>query len=101
MLLGEFAESLDRDLGVLMKAEDVLQRDDAPREGSRPPLVELGEELEAAAADGRPLAWVSVRRWDTKAGGDAVFELELRVWPGAARVAARVDPHGNGIDWRL
>jgi len=62
---------------------------------------ELREELEAAAADGRPLAWVSVRRWDTKAGGDAVFELELRVWPGAARVAARVDPHGNGIDWRL
>ena len=62
---------------------------------------ELREELEAAAADGRPLAWVSVRRWDTKAGGDAVFELELRVWPGPARVAARVDPHGNGIDWRL
>ena len=62
---------------------------------------ELGEELEAAAADGRPLAWASVRRWDTTAGGDAVFELELRVWPGAARVAARVDPHGNGIDWRL
>ena len=62
---------------------------------------ELGEELEAAAADGRPLAWASVRRWDTTAGGDAVFELELRVWPGPARVAARVDPHGNGIDWRL
>src|SRR4029079_8968353 len=62
---------------------------------------ELREELEAAAADGRALACVSVRRWDTKAGGDAVFELELRVWPGAARVAARVDPHGNGIDWRL
>ena len=62
---------------------------------------ELREELEAAAADGRPLAWASVRRWDTTAGGDAVFELELRVWPGAARVAARVDPHGNGIDWRL
>ena len=62
---------------------------------------ELGEALEAAAADGRPLAWVSVRRWDTKAGGDAVFELELRFWPGPARVAARVDPHGNGIDWRL
>jgi hypothetical protein len=62
---------------------------------------ELGEALEAAAADGRPLAWVSVRRWDTKAGGDAVFELELRVWPGSARVAAHVDPHGNGLDWRL
>ena len=62
---------------------------------------ELGEELEAAAADGRPLAWASVRRWDTTAGGDAVFELELRVWPGPARVAARVDPHGNGVDWRF
>jgi hypothetical protein len=57
--------------------------------------------LEAAAADGRPLAWVSVRPWDTSAGGDAVFELELRVWPGQVRVAARVDPHGNGLDWRL
>ena len=37
-------------------------------------------------ADGRPLAWVSVRRWDMSAGpSEAVFELELRVWPGAAR----------------
>jgi len=62
---------------------------------------ELGDALESAAADGRPLAWVSVRRWDTRAGGDAVFELELQVWPGAARVAAYIDPHGNTLDWRL
>ena len=61
----------------------------------------LGDALEAAGADGRPLAWVSVRRWDLGAGKDAVFELELRVWPGAARVAAHVDPHGNSLDWRL
>ena len=61
----------------------------------------LDEALEAAGADGRPLAWVSVRRWDLGAGTDSVFELELRVWPGAARVAARVDPHGNTLDWRL
>jgi hypothetical protein len=61
----------------------------------------LDRALEAAAADGRPLAWVSVRPWDTSAGGEAVFELELRIWPGEARVAARVDPHGNGLDWRL
>jgi hypothetical protein len=62
---------------------------------------ELGEALENAGADGRPLAWVSVRRWDHSAGGEAVFELELRVWPGPVRVAAHVDPHGNGLDWRL
>jgi hypothetical protein len=60
----------------------------------------LVEALETAGADGRPLAWVSVRRWDTSAGGEAVFELELRVWPGPVRVVAHVDPHGNGLDWR-
>jgi hypothetical protein len=62
---------------------------------------QLVEALETAGADGRPLAWVSVRRWDLGAGKDAAFELELRVWPGAARVAAHVDPHGNTLDWRL
>jgi hypothetical protein len=60
---------------------------------------QLAEALEAAAADGRPLAWVSVRRWDLGAGKDTAFELELRVWPGAAQVVARVDPHGNTLDW--
>lgn len=68
-----------------------------PEEAAR----ELREALETAGADGRPLAWVSVRPWDTGAGGDAVFELELRVWPGPARVVAHVDPHGNTLDWRL
>lgn len=62
---------------------------------------ELAEALESAAGDGRPLAWASVRRWELGAGADAAFELELRVWPGAAQVAARVDPHGNTLDWRL
>ena len=62
---------------------------------------QLAAALEAAGADGRPLAWASVRRWDLGAGKDAAFELELRVWPGAARVAARVDPHGNTLDWVL
>jgi hypothetical protein len=61
---------------------------------------QLAKALEAAGADGRPLAWVSVRRWDLGAGKDAVFELELRVWPGASRVVAHVDPHGNTLDWR-
>ncbi len=62
---------------------------------------QLADALETAAADGRPLAWASVRRWDLGAGTDAAFELELRVWPDAAQVAARVDPHGNTLDWRL
>ena len=61
---------------------------------------QLAEALETAAVDGRPLAWVSVRRWDLGAGTDAAFELELRVWPDPARVVARVDPHGNTLDWR-
>ena len=62
---------------------------------------QLAEALEAAGDDDRPLAWVSVRRWELGAGTDAAFELELRVWPGAAQVVARVDPHGNTLDWRL
>jgi len=62
--------------------------------------LELAEALETAGGDGRPLAWVSVRRWELGAGTDAAFELELRVWPGPARVVAHVDPHGNTLDWR-
>jgi hypothetical protein len=64
--------------------------------------AELGAALERAGADGRPLAWVSVRPWDERTGpGDAGFELELRIWPGPLRLAAYVDPHGNRLDWRL
>ena len=61
---------------------------------------DLGEALQTAGDDGRPLAWVSVRRWDQGAGREAAFELELRVWPGTVRVVAHIDPHGNGLDWR-
>ena len=46
MLAGEPAEPLDRDLGVLVKAEDVLQRNDSLGERARPARVEIGEELE-------------------------------------------------------
>ncbi len=53
-----------------------------------------------AGADGRPLAWVSVvHGGDEPSDGD--FELELRIWPGPARLAAHIDPHGNWLDWRL
>ena len=63
---------------------------------------ELRDALEGAGADGRPLAWISVRPWDERTGpGDEGFELELRVWPGPLRLAAYVDPHGNRLDWRL
>jgi hypothetical protein len=61
----------------------------------------LHRALETAGADGRPLAWVSVRPWDTTADAAPAFELELRIWPGEARLAALVDPHGNTLDWRL
>ena len=27
------------------------------------------------------------------------WELELRVWPAPARLAAHVDFHGNWVDW--
>jgi hypothetical protein len=58
--------------------------------------------LAAAGADGRPLAWLSIRRWDEREGPrEGRFELELRVWPGLPRLAAYVDPHGNRLDWRL
>ena len=60
---------------------------------------QLAEALETAGADGRPLAWASVRRWELGAGTEAVFELELRVWPDEAHVVARVDPHGNTLEW--
>lgn len=64
--------------------------------------AELARALDTAGADGRPLAWLSVRRWDEQEGPrEGRFELELRVWPGPARLAAYVDPHGNRLDWRL
>ncbi len=56
--------------------------------------------LDAAAADGRPLAWVSSRRREEKEHDvDDFWELELRVWPAPARVVALVDHHGNWLDW--
>jgi hypothetical protein len=64
--------------------------------------TELERALEAAGADGRPLAWLSVRRWDEEKGPPrGLHELELHVWPGPARLVAYVDPHGNRVDWRL
>jgi len=64
--------------------------------------VALAAALETAGADGRPLAWLSIRPWDPKVGpSERGFELELRVWPGPPRLAAYVDPHGNRLDWVL
>jgi hypothetical protein len=62
----------------------------------------LRHALETAAADGRPLAWVSTRRRDEREGSsDDFYELELRIWPGPTRLAAHMDFHGNWLDWRL
>jgi hypothetical protein len=64
--------------------------------------VELDAALAAAGEDGRPLAWLSIQRWDEQEGPrKGRFALELRVWPGPPRFAAYVDPHGNTLDWRL
>ena len=32
-------------------------------------------------------------------GDDASWELELRIWPEPARMVARLDFHGNWIEW--
>ncbi len=56
--------------------------------------------LEAAGADGRPLAWVSTRRREESESGEGDrWELELRLWPAPARLVALVDFHGNWVDW--
>ncbi len=56
--------------------------------------------LDAAAADGRPLAWVSARNADERQGDrDDAWELELRLWPGPMRHVAHLDYHGNHLDW--
>jgi hypothetical protein len=62
--------------------------------------AELRDALERAGADGRPLAWVSTRLDEERTtDDDSSWELELRVWPGAARLVARLDYHGNWVDW--
>lgn len=56
--------------------------------------------LDEAAADGRPLAWVSARSSDERQGErEDAWELELRVWPGPMRHVAHLDFHGNRLDW--
>jgi hypothetical protein len=56
--------------------------------------------LDEAAADGRPLAWVSARSRDERVGGrEDAWELELRVWPRPMRHVAHLDFHGNRLDW--
>ena len=76
--------------------------------GYLPPeaAARLRRTLDEAGADGRPLAWVSTRRRDEREGAPDAhelllehYELELRVWPGSARLAARLDFHGNWLDW--
>jgi hypothetical protein len=62
----------------------------------------LRQSLDAAGGDGRPLAWVSTRRWDERQGTrEDVYELELRIWPGLPRLAAHLDFHGNWLEWLL
>jgi hypothetical protein len=62
----------------------------------------LRRSLDDAGDDGRPLAWISTRRWDEREGTrEDVYELELRVWPGPPRLAAHLDFHGNSLEWML
>jgi hypothetical protein len=61
---------------------------------------DLRRALEQAGADGRPLAWVSTRTFDEREHDrDDAWELELRVWPGPARMVAWLDFHGNWLEW--
>ena len=67
-----------------------------PREARAGIVAALGD----AAADGRPLAWVSARSRDEREGErEDAWELELRVWPGPMRHVAHLDFHGNRLDW--
>jgi hypothetical protein len=60
----------------------------------------LRDSLEAAGADGRPLALVSTRADEERDHDhDDSWELELRVWPEPARLAAFIDFHGNWLEW--
>jgi hypothetical protein len=62
----------------------------------------LAMRLEEAGADGRPLALVSTRTpAEREFDFDDRWELELRVWPGNARLAAFIDFHGNWLEWLL
>lgn len=62
--------------------------------------LSLRAALDAAGADGRPLAWVSTRAMDEREhADDDSWELELRIWPAPARMVARLDYHGNWLDW--
>ena len=62
--------------------------------------AELRRSLERAAADGRPLALVSSRiQGEAETGIEDGFELAIRIWPEAERLAALVDYHGNWVDW--
>lgn len=62
--------------------------------------LRLHAALDAAGADGRPLAWVSTRAEDEREhADDDSWELELRVWPEPARMVARLDFHGNWLEW--
>ncbi len=62
--------------------------------------AELRRSLDHAAGDGRPLALVSSRRHDEiETEIEDGFELAIRVWPEAERLAALVDFHGNWLDW--
>lgn len=62
--------------------------------------AQIAAALEAAAGDGRPLAWVSARNHDERESErDDGWELELRVWPGPVRHVAHLDYHGNRLDW--
>ena len=75
-----------------------------PRISRREQRVTLRSELDRAAADGRPLAWVSTRAPDEEEHDDgypAGYEVELRIWPEPATLAATMDFHGNWLDWLL
>jgi hypothetical protein len=62
--------------------------------------IALGEALEEAGADGRPLAWVSTRAFDEREHDrDDAWEVELRIWPQPARMIAWLDFHGNWLEW--
>lgn len=102
LIRGDYVDALPRALaGRPADALTVVFQTASTAYVAQERYAELLHSLEVAAADGRPLAWVSSRRREERESGtDEAWELELRVWPAPARLVALVDFHGNWVDWR-
>ncbi len=101
LIRGDYVELLPRLLGARpADAVTIVFQTASTGYLSAADRLSLRAALDAAGADGRPLAWVSTRAMDEREhADDDSWELELRIWPAPARMVARLDYHGNWLDW--